>query len=106
MTLTAEALDAIDAYAWLGNVGELQTRLQRAIIMAESNRMGHAELDLAAEDEDYAVLNLRQVRERAEIGALRRALARADGNISKTARLLGVSRPTLYDLLRSHGLRD
>ena len=106
VTLTAEALDAIDAYAWPGNVRELQNRLKRAIIMAESKRIGRADLDLAADDEDYAVLNLRQVRERAEIGALRRALARADGNISKTARLLGVSRPTLYDLLRSHGLRD
>ena len=89
VTLTAEALDAIDAYAWPGNVRELQNRLKRAIIMAESKRIGRVDLDLAAEDEDYAVLNLRQVRERAEIGALRRALARADGNISKTARLLG-----------------
>jgi two-component system NtrC family response regulator len=106
VTLTAEALDAIDGYAWPGNVRELQNRLKRAIIMAESKRIGRADLDLAAEGEDYAALNLRQVRERAEIGALRRALARADGNISKTARLLGVSRPTLYDLLRSHGLRD
>ncbi len=106
MTLTPEALAAIDAYAWPGNVRELQNRLKRSIIMAEGRRIGQAELDLVADDEDYGVLNLRQVRERAEIGALRRALARAEGNISKTARLLGVSRPTLYDLLRAHGLRD
>ncbi len=106
VTLTPEALAAIDAYAWPGNVRELQNRLKRAIIMAEGRRIGRADLDLASGDEDYGVLNLRQVRERAEIGALRRALARAEGNISKTARLLGISRPTLYDLLRAHGLRD
>jgi two-component system NtrC family response regulator len=106
VTLAGEALAAIDAYGWPGNVRELQNRLKRALIMSESRRIGRADLDLAADDEDYAVLNLRQVRERAEIGALRRALARADGNISKTARLLGVSRPTLYDLLRTHGMRE
>jgi two-component system NtrC family response regulator len=106
LSLTPEALAAIDAYAWPGNVRELQNRLKRAIIMAESRRIGRADLDLAADEEDYGLLNLRQGRERAEIAALRRALARAEGNISKTARLLGISRPTLYDLLRAHGLRD
>jgi two-component system NtrC family response regulator len=106
VTLLPEALAAIDAYAWPGNVRELQNRLKRAIIMCEGRRIGRKDLDLAVDDEDYGILNLRQVRERAEIGALRRALARAEGNVSKTARLLGVSRPTLYDLLRTHGLRD
>jgi two-component system NtrC family response regulator len=106
VTLLPEALAAIDAYAWPGNVRELQNRLKRAIIMCEGRRIGSKDLDLAVDDEDYGRLNLRQVRERAEIGALRRALARAEGNVSKTARLLGVSRPTLYDLLRTHGLRD
>jgi two-component system NtrC family response regulator len=106
VTLLPEALAAIDAYAWPGNVRELQNRLKRAIIMCENRRIGSGDLDLAVDDEDYGVLNLRQVRERAEIGALRRALARSEGNISKTARLLGISRPTLYDLLRTHGLRD
>ncbi len=104
--IAADALAAIDTYAWPGNVRELQNRLKRAIIMCEGRRIGRADLDLAVEDEDYGDLNLRQARERAELGALRRALARAEGNISRAARLLGVSRPTLYDLLRQHGLRD
>ena len=104
--LAPEALTAIDAYEWPGNVRELQNRLKRAVIMAEGKRIGRADLDLAFDADADAILNLRQVRERAEIGALRRALARSAGNLSKTARLLGVSRPTLYDLLRTHGLRD
>jgi len=106
VTLAPQALTAIDAYEWPGNVRELQNRLKRAMIMAEGKRIGRADLDLAVDDDADAILNMRQVRERAEIGALRRALARSAGNLSKTARLLGVSRPTLYDLLRSHGLRD
>ena len=106
VTLAPDALTAIDAYQWPGNVRELQNRLKRAIIMCETKRIGRADLDLAVDADVEATLNLRQVRERAEIGALRSALARAAGNISKTARLLGISRPTLYDLLRTHGLRD
>ena len=106
ITLAPDALTAIDAYEWPGNVRELQNRLKRAMIMAEGKRIGRADLDLAVDDDPDVILNLRQVRERAEIGALRRALARSAGNLSKTARLLGISRPTLYDLLRNHGLRD
>ena len=106
VTLAPDALTAIDAYEWPGNVRELQNRLKRALIMCEGKRIGRADLDLSVDDAADAILNLRQVRERAEIGALRSALARAAGNVSKTARLLGISRPTLYDLLRSHGLRD
>jgi len=106
ITLAPDALTAIDAYEWPGNVRELQNRLKRAMIMAEGKRIGSSDLDLALDDDADMILNLRQVRERAEIGALRRALARSAGNLSKTARLLGISRPTLYDLLRNHGLRD
>ena len=106
VALAADALTAIDVYQWPGNVRELQNRLKRAIIMCETKRISRADLDLAGDAHADATLNLRQVRERAEIGALRSALARAAGNVSKTARLLGISRPTLYDLLRNHGLRD
>ncbi|MCB1885121.1 MAG: PEP-CTERM-box response regulator transcription factor [Geminicoccaceae bacterium] len=105
LRLAPEALAAIDAYAWPGNVRELQNRLKRALIMAEGGRIGPGDLDLAGGEEGGVNLNLRRVREEAEMGALRRALAQSQGNVSKTARLLGVSRPTLYDLLRQHGFR-
>ena len=102
---SSEALAAIDRYQWPGNVRELQNRLKRAVIMAEGKRIGAADLDLAV-DEGVTDLNLRQIRERAELAALRRALAQTQGNVSGAARLLGVSRPTLYDLMRQHQLRD
>jgi two-component system NtrC family response regulator len=101
-----DALQAIDAYAWPGNVRELQNRLKRAVLMAEGRRITAADLDLEGPHGRAAGLELRRARERAEREALARALARTGGNISQAASLLGISRPTLYDLLRQHGLRD
>ena len=100
--LAADARAAVDAWAWPGNVRELENRVKRAVIMADGRHVTAADLDLApgpAED-----VNLRTAREGADRRAIARALARADGNISATAKLLGVSRPTLYDLLRSYDL--
>jgi two-component system NtrC family response regulator len=101
-----DALQAIDAYPWPGNVRELQNRLKRAVLMAEGRRITAADLDLEGPHGRAAGLELRRARERAEREALARALARTGGNISQAASLLGISRPTLYDLLRQHGLRD
>jgi two-component system NtrC family response regulator len=101
--LAADARAAIDAWGWPGNVRELENRLKRAVIMAEGKQVTAADLDLAGDAEDEP-LNLRTIRERADRHAIRHALARADGNISATAKLLGVSRPTLYDLLKSYDL--
>jgi len=104
--LGADAVRAIERYPWPGNVRELQNRLKRAVLLAEGRRIGAADLDLPASEDEDAPLELRRVRERAEREALLRALARTGGNISQAAALLGISRPTLYDLLRQHRLRD
>ncbi|MES2057280.1 MAG: PEP-CTERM-box response regulator transcription factor [Pseudomonadota bacterium] len=101
--LSPDARAAIDAWGWPGNVRELENRMKRAVIMAEGKLVTATDLDLAGDAEDIP-LNLRSVREVADRKAIRHALARADGNISNTAKLLGVSRPTLYDLLKSYDL--
>lgn len=102
---SAEALQAIDGYAWPGNVRELQNRVKRAVIMAEGRTIADEDLDLCSDPGRPRDLDLRSCREHAERTVLCRALARAQGNLSQVARLIGVSRPTLYDLLRQHGLR-
>ena len=101
-----DALAAIDAWTWPGNVRELENRVKRAAIMADGKLVTAADLDLqeGAED-DPDVLNLKSARERADRKVIRHALARSEGNISNTARLLGISRPTLYDLLKHYDLQ-
>ena len=105
-----EALQAIQRYHWPGNVRELENRVNRAAIMAEGQRVSAEELGFgkqgaeAVEGEDY--LNLREVRQRAETQAVRRALTLAEGNVSKAAEMLGVARPTLYDLMERAGVRN
>ncbi|HEX4847821.1 MAG TPA: PEP-CTERM-box response regulator transcription factor [Novosphingobium sp.] len=101
-----DALTAIDAWHWPGNVRELENRVKRAVIMAEGKLIGAADLDLAEPDEDEGtVLNLKCAREIADRRVIRHALARSEGNISNTAKLLGISRPTLYDLLKQYDLQ-
>ncbi len=99
MTLLPEALKAIEAHNWPGNVRELENVVKRAVIMAESNILKASDFGLASPAGDEEVLLLREVRDRAERDALVRALARTNGNLSKAADLLGVSRPTIYDLM-------
>jgi two-component system NtrC family response regulator len=102
---TSEALAAIAKYDWPGNVRELENRVKRAVIMAETQRVTPADLDLVPPNEVPEVLNLAQAREEAERREIPRALSRAEGNISQAAKLLGVSRPTLYDLMRQHNIK-
>ncbi|HEX8413252.1 MAG TPA: PEP-CTERM-box response regulator transcription factor [Sphingomicrobium sp.] len=104
--LAPDALAAIDAYAWPGNVRELENRIKRAVIMCDGKQLTAEDLDLpgsAAADEPSAI-NLRAAREVADRRAIRQALSRSDNNISGAAKLLGVSRPTLYDLLKQYQL--
>ena len=105
MVLGEDAVAAIEAHPWKGNVRELENCLKRAVIMADGNRITAADLGLTAPDEELEFLNLRQVREEAERRAVLRALARTNGNIVKAAAALGVSRPSLYDLMGRFGLK-
>ncbi|RZM09343.1 MAG: AAA family ATPase, partial [Sphingomonas sp.] len=102
--LAPDARAAVDAWPWPGNVRELENRIKRAVIMADGKLVTAADLDIDGKAADGAALNLRAVREVADRKAIRHALARADGNISGASRLLGISRPTLYDLLKSYDL--
>ncbi len=100
-----DALAAIDAHDWPGNVRELENRVKRAVIMAEGKLVSAEDLDLSSTAlEDAAVLNLKAAREAADRRVIRHALSRSEGNISSTAKLLGISRPTLYDLLKQYDL--
>jgi len=101
---TQDALAAIDAWGWPGNVRELENRVKRAVIMADGKQVTAADLDLEKAAEGLPI-NLKAAREIADRRAIRQALARAEGNISSTARLLGISRPTLYDLMRAYDLQ-
>jgi two-component system, NtrC family, response regulator len=109
--LSAEAVHAIETHSWPGNVRELENRINSAAIMAEGKLVTAADLSLPPLEgglQEADSLNLREVRQRAERQALGRALAVSGGNLSKAALLLGITRPTLYDLLERtstpHGL--
>lgn len=99
------ALAAIETWRWPGNIRELENRMKRAVIMAEGKFISAEDLDLAAPDEDTLPVNLKSAREEADRRAIRKALAQTDNNISGAAKLLGISRPTLYDLLKQYGLQ-
>lgn len=102
-----DALAAIDGWDWPGNVRELENRVKRAVIMADSKLVSAEDLDLQKSDAEGGdiALNLKAAREQADRRMIRQALARSEGNISNTAKLLGISRPTLYDLLKQYDLQ-
>ncbi|MCG5528034.1 PEP-CTERM-box response regulator transcription factor [Halorhodospira halophila] len=105
---TPEAIDAIEAHTWPGNVREMENVIRRAVIMADGKRIAPEELGLELPSdgqEGDSSLRLRKVRDQAEQQALLRALSRCNGNIAQAAALLGVSRPTLYTLLDKFALR-
>src|SRR5579875_2787881 len=101
---SAKALKAIEAYPWPGNVRELENTVNSAVIMAEGKQIGPDDLHLGASGGEE-VLDLRQVRSEAEKRAIQRAMTKVGSNLSRVADLLGVSRPTLYDLLEKYGLK-
>ena len=105
MTLLPDAVAAIESYAWPGNVRELENVMRRAVIMADGSGISAADIGIAPEMQEKSQLNLRQVRDEAEKHAVLRALGRVNGNLSKAADLLGVSRPTLYELIHRFGLK-
>ena len=99
-----DALAALAAHPWPGNVRELENRVKRAVLMSEQRLVSAADLELAPGQEDMTAYDLRAARARAERDVVQRALARSDGTVATAARLLGISRPTLYALLEAHGL--
>ncbi|MDO9368544.1 MAG: PEP-CTERM-box response regulator transcription factor [Sphingopyxis sp.] len=104
-----DALQTIDEARWPGNVRELENRIKRAVIMADGKLVMREDLDMASHDNadggDETWLNLRSAREAADRVAIRRAMMQSEGNISATAKLLGISRPTLYDLLKQYRMQ-
>ena len=100
---TEEATQAIESYEWPGNIREMENRVKRAIIMAEDKHVTSEDLELK-EGEQSLSLNLRQVRQEAEIKAINQALYLSDQNYSAAAKLLGITRPTLYDLVKKYNL--
>jgi len=106
MQFAEDAMEAIEGHPWPGNVRQLENAVKRAVIMADGNRIAREDLALGGESAKLDPVNLRQVREEAERKAVARALSRSDGNLVKAAELLGVSRPTLYDLLNRFGLKS
>jgi two-component system, NtrC family, response regulator len=103
---TEGAIAALEAYSWPGNVRELENKIKRALIMAEGPLITAADLGLDESAQDGSTLfNLREVRARAERQVITQVLAIADNNVSRAAELLGMTRPTLYDLMERYGLR-
>ncbi|MBK5912966.1 PEP-CTERM-box response regulator transcription factor [Rhodocyclus purpureus] len=106
MTITEEAIRAIESHSWPGNVRELENCIKRAVIMAESTQISRDDLNIASVAEnDRGFIDLRRIREDAERKAIVTALGRTDGNLLRTAEILGISRPTLYDLMHRLGIK-
>jgi two-component system NtrC family response regulator len=102
---TKEATNAIASYQWRGNVRELENRLKRAIVLADGKFIGIDDLDIDLTRDTIKIPTLRQVRDVAEHDAVKRALEISRGNMTVAAKVLDVSRPTLYGLMKNHELK-
>ncbi len=102
--LSSSALAAIRDYSWPGNVRELENRVKRAVVMTEGALVTAADLDLPGAGDDVKSLDIRAARARAEREVIQLALTQTGSNLSRAAKLLGISRPTLYDLMQQHQL--
>jgi two-component system, NtrC family, response regulator len=105
LNFSQDALDAIDRHQWPGNVREIENCIKRAIIMAEGPLITAEDMGLQPASTSSQPVTLREIRDKVECETLVKALARVDGNVAKAAELLGVTRPTLYDLMNRHGLK-
>ncbi|MEZ5741305.1 MAG: PEP-CTERM-box response regulator transcription factor [Burkholderiaceae bacterium] len=105
LSLRDDAIKLISNHRWPGNVRELENCIKRSVIMADGNAIGAADLGLRT-DEEAPALNLRHIRDEAERKAVLKAMAQSGGNIARASELLGISRPTMYDLLNRFGLRE
>jgi len=100
----AQALGAIQRHSWSGNVRELENRIKRAVIMAEKRKITPSDLELSSPNEKYNGLGLKAAREALEKDLINRALEESSGNITRAARELGISRPTLYEMMAKLGV--
>jgi two-component system NtrC family response regulator len=105
LNFSKDAIAAIEGHSWPGNVREMENCIKRAVIMADGSLITADDLGLREVSAEAEPINLRHVREKAEYDALMKALARVDGNVVKAAELLGVSRPTIYDLMSRHQVK-
>lgn len=106
LALGEDALGSVTNHAWPGNVRELENCIKRAVIMADGNTLTAADIGLETSASEPVSLDLRAIREEAERKAILAALSRSNGNVVRAAELLGVSRPTLYDLMHKFGLKS
>jgi len=105
LEFSQSALAAINTHPWPGNVRELENRLKRAVVLAGGTRILPTDMGLAEPPDGENFVTLRQARKVAEVDAIRKALASCNNNLSRTAKVLGVSRPTLYTLLADYEIR-
>jgi two-component system, NtrC family, response regulator len=104
-TLNQAVTRAVQAHPWPGNVRELENRIKRAVIMAEGKRLSPEDLELSSSFAKYERGGLKEAREALEKDMVQRSLSRNRGNITHTATELGISRPTLYELMEKLGLK-
>lgn len=101
---SSSAMEAMMRHDWKGNIREMQNRIKRSVVMAEGDYIQPQDIDLHEVMPEGVPQTLKETRDKAEISAIRKALAYHNGNISKAAQDLDVSRPTLHDLIKKHGL--
>jgi len=104
LSLGKDAVQALEAHSWPGNVRELENRVKRAVIMAEGKRLSAVDLELEVAGLEQQSLNLKEARESAERDVVERALRKHSGKIAPAAADLGISRPTLYELMEKLGI--
>ena len=103
---TREALMSLEQYHWPGNIRELENRIRRAVTLTDNPRIAPEDLDLAEPDESQDGLTLKEARDTVERRVIEQTLGKTGGNITKAAMILGVSRPTLHDLISRHAIKS
>lgn len=101
---TQDALTSIASYNWPGNVRELENKIKRSVIMCDGKKITSENMELKLQDDEVEILNLKVVRENADIKAINNAMAQASGNVSRAAKILGISRPTFYGLIKQYDI--
>ena len=104
LTFAPDALRAVNCYSWPGNVRELQNRVKRAVIMADGKRITEKDLELTSTADNTVTATLKDARENVERELIQQTLKRHLGKISSAAAELGISRPTLYELMEKLGI--